>query len=248
VIEVANLVTDIQRANEELSELDKLKSDFIAIASHELRTPLGIILGYASFLQDTDDESISQHASKVMDGALQLRRIIEDMINLRYLKQKSSDMTFETLTLNDVLDDLQRDTLSLTDSHKHDVQIICNEPDTTVTLDRNRMSMALTNILNNAVAFSPDGGEIIVKAFSNSADEVWFTVSDEGIGLEEEQLEKIFEEFFQVEDHMVRHVGGLGIGLSITHALVTAHGGRVWAESPGLGKGTTFTIALPRSR
>jgi GAF domain-containing protein len=82
-IEVAQLVSNMQQANEELNELDKLKSNFIAIASHELRTPLGIIMGYASFLQDETDSSISDHASNVMAGALQLRRIIDDMINLR---------------------------------------------------------------------------------------------------------------------------------------------------------------------
>jgi GAF domain-containing protein len=86
-IESAQLVRQLRKVNDELKEIDKLKSDFIAIASHELRTPLGVILGYASFLQDEASAEVSEHASKVMESALQLRRIIEDMLNLRYLKQ-----------------------------------------------------------------------------------------------------------------------------------------------------------------
>jgi GAF domain-containing protein len=87
-IESARLVERLRKANQELNELDKLKNDFIAIASHELRTPLGVILGYASFLQDTSEGAVNEHATKVMNSALQLRRIIEDMTSLRYLKAK----------------------------------------------------------------------------------------------------------------------------------------------------------------
>lgn len=244
-IEVANMVTRIQRVNDELSELDKLKNDFIAIASHELRTPLGIILGYASFLQDAQDESVSEHAGKVLASALQLRRIIEDMINLRYLKQKPDDLHREVISLTTILEDLQRDILSSTDSEKHHLSFINEAHGLRVNVDRSRISMALTNILNNAVSFSPDGGNITVLAKQRDDQTVWISIQDEGIGLEEDKFERIFEEFYQVEDHMIRHVGGLGIGLSITRALVEVHDGRVWVESEGLGAGSTFIVALP---
>ncbi|MFW5748144.1 MAG: ATP-binding protein [Chloroflexota bacterium] len=244
-IEVGQLVIALQKANTELSELDKLKSDFIAIASHELRTPLGIILGYASFLQEAQDEAVSEQASKVMEGALRLRRIIESMINLRYLKQKPDELQREPIPLNVVVDDLRRDASSLMDASTYQINFHIDKPDVLVNVDRSRIAMALNNVLSNALSFSPPGGTVDVKAEIHENREVRLSVTDYGIGIEKEQLEAIFEEFYQVEDHMIRHHGGLGIGLSISRALVRVHGGRIWAESPGLGQGATFTIALP---
>lgn len=243
-IRVAQLMLDMQGVNDELSELDKLKSDFIAIASHELRTPLGIILGYASFLEDSEDESVSEHASKVMKGALQLRKIIEDMINLRYLKQKPEDLQRTEVSLDELVQEVQRDILSLTGTGHH-LEVNVEDGDTLLYIDSTRMAMALVNLLNNAAAFTPEGGTTMLNAAQFDENEIRIEITDRGIGIEEQYLEKIFEDFFQVEDHMTRRHGGLGIGLSITRALVRAHGGRVWANSPGLGQGSTFTVALP---
>jgi signal transduction histidine kinase len=246
VIEVAQMMLAMQKANQELSELDKLKSDFIAIASHELRTPLGIILGYASFLQtEAKDPEYSQHASKVMASALQLRRIIEDMVNLRYLKQNQAELYLEEMSLIGFLQDLRNEMLTLTEANEHKFEVIIPEEDVNVRIDRGRMTMAVTNILNNAARFTPPGGRIVVESQVRGGREVWISVTDNGRGIEAGNLERIFEEFYQIEDHMTRQHGGLGIGLSITRALVQAHGGRVWAESAGLGQGTTFIVSLP---
>jgi len=243
-IKVAQLMLNMQEVNEELSELDKLKSDFIAIASHELRTPLGIILGYASFLQDTDDASVSEHAGKVMDSALQLRRIIEDMINLRYLKQKPKDLQRHKVTLGDLITDLRRDVLTLTDT-THDMQFDVHDDQLELYVDSSRISMALVNVLNNATNFTPPPGKITLKTVLTDDNEVTVTITDSGIGIDEKEIDRIFEEFYQVEDHMTRRVGGLGIGLSISRALVEAHGGRIEVHSDGLGHGTAFTVTLP---
>jgi signal transduction histidine kinase len=244
-IQVARLLVDLKNANEELSGLDTLKNNFIAIASHELRTPLGIILGYASFLQEAKDIAVSDHASKVMDSALQLRRIIEDMINLRYLKQKPGDLQLKEVTLNTLVDDLQRDVLTIINANDHNLEVQCDDGEVFLSVDRGRISMALSNVMNNAVAFTPPGGTISIRAHAPNAREAWINVTDTGIGLRATETEKIFDEFYQVEDHMTRRHGGLGIGLSITRALIEAHGGKVWASSPGVNQGTTFTIMLP---
>ena len=244
-IEVGQLLVALQKANTELEEVDKLKSDFIAIASHELRTPLGIILGYVSFLQDAEDDDVRAQANKAMEGALQLRRIIESMVNLRYVKQKESELVKQELTLENVLDDLKRDMLSIANASTHDIEFICHDPDVVVLVDRSRLAMALTNLLTNAISFTPNNGVIRVEAKLHTEQEARFSVTDNGIGIEDDKLEKIFEEFFQVEDHMIRRVGGLGLGLSICRALIQAHGGRIWAESDGLNQGAKFTIALP---
>jgi signal transduction histidine kinase len=106
------------------------------------------------------------------------------------------------------------------------------------------MTMALTNLLNNAMRFTPGGGAIEL-GLERHGHEAWMRVRDNGVGLPAEQLEKVFDQFYQVEHHMTRRHEGMGLGLSIVRAVVRAHNGRVWAESPGVDQGATFTIALP---
>lgn len=243
-IEGAQLVTQLQLANEELNQLDKLKSDFIAIASHELRTPLGVILGYASFLQDTVDPQVREHASKMVNSAMQLRRIIEDLTNLRYMEQSQLELNLEDVPLVEMLRDLVGELQSLAEAKRHELTLMLPPFELRIRVDRIRMGMAIGNVLNNAIRFTPDGGRISVQV-EQKPREVWIMVSDTGIGLAKEQLERIFERFYQIEDHMTRVNGGLGIGLSIARALVEAHGGRLWASSAGINQGSTFIIAVP---
>ncbi len=245
-IESAQLVTQLQQANKELSEVDDMKNEFIAIASHELRTPLAIILGYASFLKEEAQGQLSDHAEKVMSAGLQLRRIIEDLVNLRYMQQNPSELHLETMPLKTVIDETIKDVHELAEAAQHRLEINLPE-DVQVHIDHVRTEMAFKNVIGNAIRFTPPGGQIKVRAEIHDTREVWIAITDSGIGLESGQLERIFEKFYQVEDHMTRKYGGLGIGLSITRAMIEAQGGRVWATSPGLGQGSTFTFALPLS-
>ena len=244
-IESAQLVQALQAANDELNELDKLKNDFIAIASHELRTPLGVILGYTSYLQQLSDSNISEQITKVLNSALQLRHIIEDLTNLRYLKQTEKDLHRETLALSGLLHDVQNDMLTLCDAKGHTLEVEIPAGDAQVYIDLIRVTMALTNVVNNAIRFTPHGGRIVIAAEVHNGEEVWLSIRDNGIGLEPGQLDRIFDEFYQVEDHMTRRYNGLGVGLSITRAVIEAHGGRIWATSPGLNQGTVITMTLP---
>lgn len=243
-IENARLVADLQAANKELSQVDKLKSDFIAIASHELRTPLGVILGYASFLKEDAQGEASEHADAVLRSALRLRTLIEDMVNLRYLKLGRSELTLEAVSVAHVLDLARRDVEDL--AHAKGQQLVVHQPDPSPVVrgDLALLDMALGNILNNAVKFTPSGGRIIVDVVRRPS-EVWITVRDTGVGIPADQLEAIFQEFYQVEDPLVRRQGGMGLGLSIARAVAEAHGGRLWAESPGPDQGSTFYLCLP---
>ncbi|MCU0512311.1 MAG: GAF domain-containing sensor histidine kinase [Anaerolineae bacterium] len=243
----AQQVMALRQANEEMKEVDKLKNNFIAIASHELRTPLGVIMGYASFLQMHEDEATQDHANKVMESALKLRKIIDDMVNLRYLKQKQSDLYMEDTTLAQVINTFRFDAVTLIDGSRQHIHIVPPEVDIAVKVDFTRMNMALTNMLNNALSFTPPEGSITL--FGDEHDGyARIIMTDTGIGIDPDQLERIFEEFYQVEDHMTRRHGGLGIGLSIARAIVEAHGGTISAASRGRAKGATFTIRLPLTR
>jgi signal transduction histidine kinase len=244
-IEGAQMVGALQKANEELNQLDKLKSSFIAIASHELRTPLGVILGYASFLQESQDREVNTLASKVVNSALHLRGIIEDLTNLNYMEQSSAELHREIVPLDSFMREILHDIVALVEAKRHQLQYLPLVPDARVSIDRTRFGMALTNVLNNALRFTPENGRILVQTERHNEQEVWLTVTDSGIGLSPDQLERIFERFYQVEDHMTRKEGGMGVGLSIAKAMVEAHGGRIWATSPGLNQGSTFTLTIP---
>ncbi len=243
-IENARQATALKKAYNDLSQLDKLKNDFIAIASHELRTPLGVILGYASFLKEEAQGEASDHAAAVLNSALHLRNLIEDLTNLRYLQLGKADLVREDVTESALLQAALHDVQSLIAAKGHHLTVNVADDLAEVHVDRLKIGMALTNILNNAIKFTQNNGEITI-ATEQRPHEVVITVTDNGMGIPQEQLEKIFEEFYQVADHMTRRHNGMGIGLSIARGMVEAHNGRLWAESEGLGKGSTFCVALP---
>jgi signal transduction histidine kinase len=243
-IQNARQAEALQNAYDELAKLDKLKNDFIAIASHELRTPLGVILGYASFLKEEAQGEASEHAAAVLNSAIHLRNLIEDMTNLRYLQLGQTELIREPVSVLALLEAAEHDAHSLIAAKGHKLHIDKGGGDVQVNVDRLKIGMALTNILNNAIKFTPNGGTISLTADQRPR-EVWIAVTDNGAGIPKDSLEKIFDEFYQVEDHMTRRHNGMGIGLSIARGMVEAHGGRLWAESEGLDKGSTFYMALP---
>ena len=246
-IKNAQMIDQLQRAYNELNEVDKLKNDFIAIASHELRTPLSVILGYATFLKEDAQGEVSAHASAVLNSALRMRNLIEDMTNLRYLKLGEAELNREHLPLAAIFQSAQNDVLGMVEAKGHVLEVTMPDMSLVVVVDRIKFGMALTNLLNNAIKFTPSGGWITLT-YERKPGAVWIEVRDNGVGIPQDQLERIFEEFHQVEDHMTRQHGGMGLGLSIAKALVEAHGGRIWAESDGPGRGSTFYINLPLGR
>jgi signal transduction histidine kinase len=162
------------------------------------------------------------------------------------MNAESKDLEIEVCGLNDLMRLAAQDVQSTAEAKGHNLQIKYLEPDISVEVDKMKMITAFTNILNNAVKFTPDDGKIMMQAAERNT-EVWIRVRDTGVGIPEENLTSIFKSFSQVEDHMIRRHGGMGLGLSIAKAVVEAHGGRIWAESEGSDQGSSFTISLPKS-
>jgi signal transduction histidine kinase len=240
----ARLVEALQRAYDELGKLDRLKSEFISIASHELRTPLALILGYATMLKEDTGEQASQHVSAVLNSAIRMRSLIEDMTNLNLLRVGSAELNMEVQPLQSVVRAAHEEVRETIQAKGQN--LIVDMPDSTIMakVDGPKLSMALTNLLNNALRFTPNNGHIELRLL-REGDEAWFQVADNGIGIASEEIDRVFQPFYQVEDHMARRHEGMGLGLAIVRGVADAHGGRVWAESPGQGKGATFTVALP---
>ncbi len=240
----SRLLQALQRTYDELNQLDKMKSNFMAIASHELRTPLGLILGYASFLQEKAHGELSEHASMVLNSALRLQTLVEDMTNMNLLKIGSTELMLAEIPIQIPVQSAHDRTKSTADAKNQRLTIQMPQTPLYINADVEKLELVFFNLLNNSVRYTPAQGEIRIQV-DHKPGEVWVVVEDNGFGIPKDELANIFNEFYQVEDHMTRRYGGLGLGLAIARGLVELHGGRIWAESDGPGQGSRFTTVLP---
>jgi signal transduction histidine kinase len=239
----ARLLRATQQALEKVRVTNQIKSNFLSLASHELRTPLGIIIGYATFLQGGAKEETADHANHVLGAAAQMRSLLDQMNNLTLLQADEMEMRQMRISIQDVLN-FAVDEIKYS-AARRDLQLVLDfeEDPIYVNVDPEKTALAFVNLLNNAIRFSPEGSEITVGATRQDKQvQVW--IQDHGIGIPVDKLQKIFEEFYQIEPPNTRHYGGLGIGLTIAKGLIEAQNGTIWAESAGAGQGSTFKVIL----
>ena len=242
-VEKARLIEELRRANAELSELDQIKSSFIAIASHELRTPLSYIMGYSSVLQEEATPDTAFQIDGIIAGAERLNRLIQQMLNFQYTTGGEESLTLDHVALAEFVQSQVQGRRG--DAAKKKIKVNLHMADSSlyVMIDPKLMGVALTNLIDNAIAFTSSGGQIDVHVAERNH-EAWIWIANTGEGIPSDQLERIFKHFYQVEDHMCRKHEGMGLGLSISRELIELHNGRVWADSE-LGKGSTFYVVLP---
>ena len=243
-IDNARLLRATQMALEKVKEANELKSNFLALASHELRTPLGIIIGYSTFLKEDAKGDLSVHASQVLNAAGQMRSILDEMNNLAVLKSDQINLKPQKIVMQDVLAYACEGIKEIASTRDQKLTYVFPEEPFFVTVDIDKTALAFGNILNNAIRFSTPGSKITVGTIKQG-NQILAWVQDQGIGIPTDKLQKIFEEFYQIEPPNTRNYGGLGIGLTIAKGLVEAQGGKIWAESEGLGTGATFKVMLP---
>jgi signal transduction histidine kinase len=242
-IENTRLVAALNKAYQKLNDLDRRKSDFIAIASHELRTPLNLILGYAAMLQEDTGGKSTPQLEGVLKGAQQLRALIDDMINLQHVDAGSAELTAVSFRVSKLVEAVVEQVNDVVQAKSQTLRVDVADPKLTLVADWDKTRLALNNLVSNAVKFTPPQGTIEI-ACKLVNDEVQVCVADNGIGIPKKDLERIFERFYQVEPHIARKHGGLGLGLAISKSLIELHGGRIWCESVE-GKGSRFTFTLP---
>jgi signal transduction histidine kinase len=242
----ARQLQSIRQALKQVKEANEVKDNFLALASHELRTPLGIIMGYSQFLKEDTKDEASELAGQVLNAAQQMRTILDAMSNLTMLKADVMNLESQRVPMQDVLVFASEGIKQLASTRDQKLVFDFPEEPFYVSVDIDKTSLAFINLLNNAILFSPQGSTITIGAQSEG-DKVLAWVQDQGIGIPADKLEKIFEEFYQIEPPNTRNYGGLGIGLSIAKGLIEAQDGMIWAESVGAGKGATFKVTLPIS-
>lgn len=243
-------VTDVTRER----EVDRLKSEFVSIVSHELRTPLTSILGYTELLltREFTTEERQQFTKTVYDEAGRLSQLVEDLLGASRLEAGNVKLNRWVIQLSNVVTELTTQLNTQLVRHRMVIRFDGDIPP--VYADRDKVKQIIFNLLTNAIKYSPNGGEVelrIGEARKNDlpADHpagrfVLISVKDQGIGIAREDLPRIWERFYRVDNTNTRRIGGTGLGLNITRGLVELHGGKIWAESD-LGRGSIFTFTLP---
>jgi len=232
-------------------ELEQMKTQFVSLVSHELRTPLTSIKGSLGLILAGAAGEISPQARQFLEIALnstdRLIRIVNDLLDLSKLEAGKVQLNLVEVSPREVVEECITELESFAESRKIKVLNEVPEDLPTVLADRDRLKQTIINLLSNAIKFSPEGKKVIVGAEMFDSKAVKFWVKDFGIGIPEDELDRIFEKFAQVKKKAVSPTEGTGLGLSITKQIVELHGGRIWVESE-VGKGTTFYFTIPLKR
>jgi PAS domain S-box-containing protein len=226
----------------ELERLDQSKTRFLSTISHEFRTPLTAIIGYSELLtSNISNPVIAEDAAVIHREASRLNRLVDDILLVDRMDAGQMSLKLGSVDVNALVQDVVATFRPLTDSHRFPLDL---DPSLrTIDGDCDRLAQAITNLVSNAVKYSPAGGAVTI-ATRNDGNDVIISVRDEGIGIAGEDLSRIFDRFERVETGIAGRIAGTGLGLSIVQEIAGLHGGRVWCESK-LGLGSTFYLALP---
>jgi signal transduction histidine kinase len=233
----------VKAARIELAELERLKTDFIAITSHELRTPLGLILGHATFLKEIAGKELGSHLDTIIKNATRLKEIVENLSDVDNVQTGVARVRSHKVSMTRIAEDVA---LTFQDEAASKNITLTKEWGNSpyfIEADGVKINIALSNLVKNALQYTDSGGTVRISVEEDSG-YMKAAVSDNGIGIPARDLPKVFDRFFQVEEHLTRKHGGMGLGLSVAKSMIDLHGGRIWVESEE-GKGSTFTFLLP---
>jgi two-component system phosphate regulon sensor histidine kinase PhoR len=241
VIGAVEAFRDISREK----EIDRMKSEFVSVVSHELRTPLASLQGFSELLlkREVPPEKQREWLTIMNQEAQNLGRLIDDLLDLSRIEAGRIELHPEPVDMEQMLQERVQLFQSRTTRHALKMEVPPGLPP--VRADRQRLERILNNLIDNAIRYSPGGGSIILAARVHPEKrEMQISVSDQGVGIPAEQLDKVFERFHRVDSTLTREQRGTGLGLAIVKFSVEMHGGRVWVESQ-VGKGSTFYFTLP---
>ena len=241
----------LREKNQELVRASCAKSEFLANMSHELRTPLNHIIGFTDLilskkvghLTDTQEEYLGD----VKGSSHHLLALINDILDISKIESGTVKLEYGRINLAQLLENSLVLVKEKAMKHAIDVRLKVRNIPETVLADELRLKQILYNLLSNAVKFTPERGSVTVKAKLSLKGLIKVKIIDTGVGLDSENIDRIFEPFEQVEGKADKRFQGTGLGLAITKKMVELHGGKIWAESKGEGRGSTFSFTIPVS-
>lgn len=250
--EMGDLARSFTWMTAQLAALDRMKAEFVSVASHELKTPLSVIKGYVSLLRDGIYGPVPDSQAKILtsidDQSDRLGRLIQQLLDVSRFEAGGGRLEIRPVDLRRFLADLGQSFDVLAFQNEIDFRVVSDESlPPSIPADPDRLNEVLGNLLSNAFKFTPRGGRIELMARSmvrSGEDGVVIEVSDTGVGIPADEVPRIFEKFYQVENEAQPKSVGSGLGLAISREIVEAHGGTISAESE-VGSGTTFRVILP---
>lgn len=242
ITELKQKENKLRETCERLTELDKMKREFLSVAYHEMRSPLAPIIGYASLLEPKLADREKRYISIIEKSARELEERITHMLELARIDGKKVELTLGELAVRDVVEKAVRNLEPAAEAKKQVISTFI--PPIAIPADEQKLYAIFTNLISNAIRYTPEGGRIDIVVEERGED-IRACVADTGPGIPAEHLPKIFERFYMIDTSLTRKSGGLGLGLSIVKEYVKLHGGRVWATSE-LGKGSKFFFTVPK--
>jgi K+-sensing histidine kinase KdpD len=245
-LDKALVYRELQKANEHLQELDKAKSEFMSIASHQLRTPLTGIMGYLSMIDSGDYGAMTKEQAPVVKDILEaprrLIRMVNIFLNVTRIEAGRFILNYTKVPFHDVIEDMYKE-LKPTADAKH-VTLVYNKTELPVAeVDKDKIKDVVLNLIDNAIKYSPQGS-VAVSAESDGKI-VHVMVKDTGVGIAPVEAKNLFSKFVRGSGIARVEPNGSGLGLFIAKKIVEEHGGRIWVESEGEGKGSTFQFEIP---
>ena len=241
--ELEALARDVNSLAQSLEEVEGRRRRLISEVAHELRTPLATLKGYLEGLLDGVFEADEETLAAAVRETRRMERLADDLNALSKADEGQTDLDLTQFDLNEVTAEIVTRLRPQFDDQAVRLNIETGEP-VIVKADVDRVAQILTNLVGNALSFTPSGGEVVVRVRQDNR-VAWTEIQDTGRGLTGEQLNGVFERFYRVDRSAV---GGSGIGLTIARSLARLHGGDVTATSEGLGRGSTFVFTLPAHR
>lgn len=226
------------------TEIDRMKSELVSTVSHELRTPLSSIYGFTELMlkRELDPERNKRYLQTIHDESKRLTDLVSDFLNVQRMESGKQSYDKEVFDLIDVLTEQTRFYQAATEQHR--LQLDVDEThEFLINADKNSMKQLIGNLLNNAIKYSPDGGDVVVS-LTHHHNQIELSVRDFGLGIPSSAMPHLFSKFYRVDNSDSRKIGGTGLGLSICKEIVRAHDGNIDVESI-LGEGTVFTVLLP---
>jgi signal transduction histidine kinase len=238
---------ELEAANEQLRELDELKSSFVSTVSHELRTPMTSIKGYVDNILDgltgVLTEKQSYYLNRVQYNVERLTRMINDLLDLSRIEARRVELRLGTVCMRDLVTDVVEGFQRAAAEKGIALHTNFHDELPAIQGDRDKLHQVLTNLIQNAIKFTPKGGQVRVESQVRDDGFLMVGVSDTGSGIPPHELDRVFEKFYRGESVPTEDRGS-GLGLPIAKSLVELHRGRIWAEST-LGQGSRFSFTLP---
>ncbi|MBD3208413.1 MAG: hypothetical protein GF370_03090 [Candidatus Nealsonbacteria bacterium] len=246
--EKEEMARKLRQAYTQLRKLDRAKTEFMSIASHQLRTPLTAIKGYLSLIKEEVYGEVPDDMKKPLDNVYvsseRLIKLVNDLLNISRIESGKVKAEIEKISLEDIIDSIVEELRSI--AQEKELLISWKKPEEAlpkVPVDKDKIRQVILNLIDNAIRYTEEG-EVSVKCGVKD-DKFKMSVEDTGPGMTKEELSSIFESFRRGSAGKTTWTGGSGLGLYIAKKYVDLHGGRIWAESPGKGKGSTFHLELP---